>query len=117
MRMMHFKGDWYHILGEVETPFHKEEDFQKQIDYIILENDLVKLFRPSAYRLDERIITQQRLFEMISKIESETWRIEEYRITHLNYYKKVSQILREFIIEKVLVKEVEYEFDPILLAC
>lgn len=118
MRMMYIDKTWYHILSEVETPFYHEENFKQKLDYIILQDNLPKLLRSHVYTFKERIITHQKLNEMIIKIESETWRSEEKRITYLNYFRKVSQILRDFVIDGVLKEESKYSSEElILLAC
>ena len=116
MRMMYIDNTWYHILSEIETPFYKEENFKKRLDYIILENGLPKLLRQNASWVDRKI-THQRLNEMIIEIESETWRSEEVRISHLNYFRKVSQILRDFVIDGILKEEPKYGSEYYLIAC
>lgn len=112
MRMMYIDKTWYHILYEIETPFYHEENFKQKTDYIILQDNLPKLLRPHLYT--DRVITHSRLNEIITNLESEKWRSEERRKAYLNYFKKVSQILRDFVIDKVISEEPEYE--PILFA-
>lgn len=110
---MYIRGIWYHILESIETPFYKEDNFQPKVEYIILQNDEVKYLRPDQYRTNQEVITREELSKIIRDTESTTWRSEERRKSYLNHFKKVSQIMREYIIKEVLTDRIDYDFSDV----
>ena len=111
MRMISIRGTWYHILEEIETPFYKEDTFEPRVEYIILQNDQVKYLRPDQHHFEQSGVTQKDLLEIIKDTESKKWRSEERRLSYLNHFKRVLGIMRDHIIEDVLSKKIEFNYE------